>query len=211
MNQLKDYWDRRFKKEGMIWGQEPSKTAFHAKNLFLENHVKTVLVPGSGYGRNTKALSPFFGVEGIELSHDAIMLAREWDPKTRFVEDSALSPRPDGKRYDAVYCYDLLHLLLQPEREMLVEQCARHLRVGGLMYFTSFSDEDSHNGMGKRIEDGTYEYTEGKYAHFFSEQDLIDHFTGMQLLETGSIRESLTYQDQSAKEYILRYIIVRKN
>lgn len=140
MNQIKDYWDRRFKMEGMIWGQEPSKTAVHAKDLFLENQVKTVLVPGAGYGRNTKA---------------------------RFIEDSALSPRPDGKRYDAVYCFDLLHLLLKPERKTLVEQCAGHLQSGGLMYFTSFSDEDSHSGIGKQIEDGTYEYTEGKYAHFF--------------------------------------------
>lgn len=78
------------------------------------------------------------------------------------------------------------------------------------MYFTCFSNEDPNNGIGRKVEDGTYEYVEGKYAHFFTERDLIRHFEGFQVIETGTTKEILTYNDSRTKEYILRYIIVKK-
>lgn len=75
---MKNYWNKRFSSEGMIWGQEPSSTVYHARDVFKNNNVNTILVPGSGYGRNTKALSLIFQVDGIELSNDAIRLAMDW-------------------------------------------------------------------------------------------------------------------------------------
>ncbi|WP_068783308.1 class I SAM-dependent methyltransferase [Paenibacillus phocaensis] len=208
---MSSYWDRRFAAEGMIWGELPSRTVYHASDVFQQNNINTVLVPGSGYGRNTKALSSRFQVDGIEITPNAIRLAREWDTNSHFIEGSVLDPLSYPKVYDAVYCFDVLHLFLEKERKQLIHHCYQHLRAAGLMYFTCFSDEDPHCGIGRVIEENTYEYLDGKYAHFFTAQDLADHFAGMEIYETGSVVETLTYGDQRTKKYRLRYIIVKKD
>ncbi|MCU6793310.1 class I SAM-dependent methyltransferase [Paenibacillus sp. WQ 127069] len=207
---MEGYWNDRFNKEGMIWGEVPSKTVYHAIQIFKDNNVKSVLVPGSGYGRNTKALSAHFQVEGIEMSHTGISLALNWDPKSNFFLGSVLDHISGNKKYDAVYCFDLLHLFLERERHKLINNCIRQLNSAGLMYFTCFSNEDKNNGVGRKIEDGSYEYIEGKFAHFFTEEDLMNHFDGLQVIEIGTVVEILQYNDNQRKEYILRYIIVRK-
>jgi hypothetical protein len=84
------------------------------------------------------------------------------------------------------------------------------LKELGVMYFTCFSDCDFNNGVGREIEEGTYEYKKGKYAHFFTEEDLKGHFNDLNILETGSIRETLIYAEKQQKKYELRYIFVQK-
>ncbi len=88
---MQDYWDGRFKKEGRIWGDSPSSTAAYAIGLFSKDRVKTILVPGSGYGRNAKAFSDAgFAVTGIEVSGEAVDLAKEYAPKIRYHKGSVL-------------------------------------------------------------------------------------------------------------------------
>ncbi len=206
---VSNYWNERFKNEGMIWGREPSPTARHAKYFFEIHNIQTVLFPGSGYGRNTKALSSQFIVDAVELSADAATLAREWDSRSHVIEESVLEMNLN-KQYDGIYCYDLLHLFLKDDREQLIDNCIHHLRENGLMYFTCFSDEDPNCGEGKEIECGTYEYKTGKYAHFFSEEDLREHFHALHVVETGSVVEKLTNLNQESHQYLLRYIVVMK-
>ncbi len=204
------YWNERFLQSGMIWGTEPSPTVFHAIELFKSHHVKRVLIPGAGYGRNSKALSAHFQVTGIELSAEAIQLARQWDTASEYIQGSVLEPVISPQQFDAIYCYDVLHLFLEPERRQLIARCIDDVRVGGMLYFTCFSDEDQHFGMGRELEKGTYEYTSGKYAHFFGEEDLREHFADLHILDMGSRQETLLYQNNQTKEYIIRYILAEK-
>lgn len=202
------YWDERFANDGMIWGTEPSPTVVAATAWFRQYDIHTVLVPGAGYGRNTKALSEHFKVTGLELSMDAIELATGWDTTTTFVQGSALQ-MPVSSQLDGVYCYDLLHLFQEKERKELIQQCVTHTKQGGIMYFTCFSDEDLHHGKGRRIEEGTYEYMPNKFAHFFSEDDLLMHFSELNVLEIGTIDEELHYDAHRSKKYRLRYIVAQ--
>ncbi|UQZ36034.1 SAM-dependent methyltransferase [Paenibacillus sp. PK3_47] len=202
------YWSERFSKEGMIWGSEASPSAFWAKDRFREAGVTSVLIPGAGYGRNTKVFSSDFTAYGVELSLPALELAAEWDPLTVFIAGSALEIQL-ADTIDAVYCYDVLHLFLAEERRRLIEASLAQLRPGGLLYFTVFSDEDSNNGRGTMLERGTYEYKEGKYAHFFSEADLREHFADTEILETGSWTERLHSRHNGIHQYILRYLLAR--
>lgn len=206
---MSQYWSQRFAREGMIWGSQPSPSVEWAKQKFLAAGASSVLVPGAGYGRNTKGFAPEFSVYGIELSEPALELAGVWDPGTTFIAGSALEPQ---LRYpvDAVYCYDVLHLFLAEDRRRLIEASLAQVRPGGLLYFTSFSDEDSGNGCGIQLEPGTYEYKPDKYAHFFTDADLRGHFAAAEILETGSFIESLQNPEGGTHEYILRYILACK-
>ncbi|WP_375102539.1 class I SAM-dependent methyltransferase [Paenibacillus sp. RS8] len=206
---MSEYWNRRFAQEGMIWGSEPSPTAMEAKTLFRKNNVRSVLVPGAGYGRNTKVFSSEFETIGIELSGAALGLAVEWDPACFFISGSVLDCNLETK-VDAIYCYDLLHLFLYEDRRRLVSNCLDQLHPGGLLYFTSFSDEDPNYGCGACLEPATYEYKKGKFAHFFSEADLKQHFEHMEIIKTGTNIETLRDPQGSTRQYVLRSIFARK-
>lgn len=92
----------------------------------------------------------------------------------------------------------------------MIDAALAQLRPGGLLYFTSFSDEDPNYGCGRRLEPGTYEYKEGKYAHFFSDADLREHFAGTEIVETGTFTDSLHSPQGGSHEYILRTILACK-
>ena len=206
---MSEYWSQRFAEEGMIWGGQPSPSAEWAKQRFLEAGAASVLVPGAGYGRNTRVFASEFAVYGVELSEAALELAAEWDKGTTFIAGSALEQQLDHPA-DAVYCYDVLHLFLAEDRRRLIEASLGQVRSGGLLYFTSFSDEDPNHGCGVELEPGTYEYKTGKYAHFFSDADLRLHFAGTEIIETGSFTDTLQSPQGGTHEYILRYILARK-
>jgi len=62
-----NYWDSKFKNEGASWGFEPSASAVIALELFKQNGLYIILIPGFGYGRNAKLfLDSGFDVTGIE-------------------------------------------------------------------------------------------------------------------------------------------------
>ena len=135
----KEYWESRFKAEGKIWGESPSQSAHAAVKLFLANNVKTVLVPGSGYGRNTKLFSAAgMDVTGIEISETAYEMASQFDPRSKFYKGTVLDMSFDNLKYDAIYCYNVLHLFRQTERELFLQQCKGKLKDGGLIFFPLF-------------------------------------------------------------------------
>ncbi|MNO38366.1 Methyltransferase domain protein [compost metagenome] len=207
---MKDYWNNRFINDGYIWGEQPSKTVFEAKKLFELNNVKSILVPGAGYGRNTKILSDIFQVDAIEISSEAILLAKQWDNRSCFIEGSIFEPQFNNKIYDAMYCYDLIHLFTASERMRLIEICIQRLETGGIYYFTCFSNKDESYGKGNEIEENTFEYKKGKISHFFDEDDLIDHFKDTEIIETGEIEETFEYSNNENRIYKLRYIYGKK-
>jgi SAM-dependent methyltransferase len=91
MANYKDYSNTQFSKYNHIWGESHSKSAEIALALFRRHKVNKILVPGSGYGRNSKLFSTSgFDVTGIEISEEACALAQEYDPATKLYNGSFL-------------------------------------------------------------------------------------------------------------------------
>ncbi|GIO36815.1 hypothetical protein J41TS12_16760 [Paenibacillus antibioticophila] len=112
---MKEYWNNRFIREGHIWGRQPSKTVIDAKRIFALNSVNIVLVPGAGYGRNTKILSESFQVDAIEISSEAVLLRRQWDTRSCFIEGSIFGLSSNSIviiRYIDSYCLLIKRLQL---------------------------------------------------------------------------------------------------
>ncbi len=207
---MRSYWDERFGREGRIWGDGPSPTAMMAAGLFRDRGVQTVLVPGSGYGRNSRLFSILgFTVVGVEVSAVAVELAKELDPGTTHHVGSVLDLTFDDAQYGAVYCFNVLHLFYEPERRRGVSQCASKLRSGGLAFFTVFSEQDASYGKGHEVEKDTFESRPGRPAHYFTEADLLDHFRGFEVLETGVVGEPEDH-GEGPHVHMLRYILARK-
>ena len=202
-----EYWNKRFLNEGKIWGLLPSKTAIHALELFQSYNIKKVLIPGMGYGRNSKVFSSQnFVVSGVEISDIACTMAKEYDPNTRIFKGSVLDMPFTKEIYDAIYCYNLLHLFFRSERVLFLKKCYDQLKEEGLIYFAVFSDKEKTYGKGKSVEKDTFESKPCRPVHYFSEQDLIEHFKDFLIIETGIVTDEEEHGAEGMHVHVLRYI-----
>lgn len=209
MNEVfQNYWDKRYEAEGQIWGEQPSATAGYAADIFRRLKVRSILVPGSGYGRNTRYFSRLgFEVTGIEISPAALSMAEKFDLHSRFLQGSALDMAFDQHKYDAIYCFNVLHLFLENDRRRFILQCENRLKNPGHMFFTVFSERETNFGEGREVEKNTFETRPGRPAHYFTEADLREHFNKYEIIESGIMEDP---EDHGGKPHthFLRYIRV---
>ena len=204
-----EYWEQRYKAEGKIWGEQPSKTAEHVLKLFQQAGVRKLLVPGSGYGRNTRLFSGAgIQVTGIEISFEACRLAMSYDPATRVFNNSVLNMSFLPGKYDALYAFNVLHLFRQTDRNIFLMQCRKYVKSQKLMFFTVFSEQEESFGKGAEVEKNTFESKPGRPVHYFTETDLKEQLKYFDLIETG-LMEDAENHGEGPHTHILRYICVK--
>jgi len=204
------FWEERYREEGKIWGDTPSRTARYAIGLFKKNGVHSVLVPGSGYGRNARAFARAgFDVAGIEISATAVSLARQESPHVRYYEGSVLDMPFDTVVYDAVYGFNVLHLFRKNDRAVFLQRCRDQLKKGGLLFFVVFSDKEPSFGTGRMVEENTFESRPGREVHYYSKEDLISGFSGCTILEAGMMEDTEDHGEEGRHTHLLRYICAR--
>jgi 2-polyprenyl-3-methyl-5-hydroxy-6-metoxy-1,4-benzoquinol methylase len=205
------YWDKQFEESGCIWGNQPSIATEIALSLFKENKVKSILIPGVGYGRNSKQFtSNGFDVTGVEISSSACNLAKKYDPLLNLLNGSIFDVQLPTGKYDAVFCFDVLHLFLEDERNKFITKCEDLVKPNGFMFFTVLSENDDYFGNGIEVETATFEVKPDKFIHFFSEADLSNSFQRFVKIQDGEIRDSVEHVKHGQKEYQIRYICVQK-
>jgi 2-polyprenyl-3-methyl-5-hydroxy-6-metoxy-1,4-benzoquinol methylase len=209
MANYKNYWNTQFSQYNHIWGETHSKSAEIALSLFRQHKVNKILVPGSGYGRNSKLFSTSgFDVTGIEISEEACALAQEYDPDTKLYNGSFLDDNVVHGQYQGIYCFNVLQLFLKADRIRLVQKSAQLLSGQGLMFFTGISDQDESFGQGNEVEENTFAVKPDKILHFFTLEDLKNHFEGFRILEVGDLEDQVSHTLYGLKKYRIRYIWV---
>lgn len=207
---MDDYWDGRYRAGGKIWGDTPSITASHACRVFLSMGVKSVLVPGIGYGRNARVfLEAGMAVSGIEVSREAVRILGNDFPGVRCSEGSALDV-PFGGPYDAVYCLNVLHFFRLEGRRAFLGKCLAALREGGPAFFAVLSEKDPGYGRGAEIEPGTFESKPGRPVHYFTGEDVQSHFGGFEVIGSGLVEDSEDHGEEGPHVHVLRYVLARK-
>jgi trans-aconitate 2-methyltransferase len=203
---MHSYWQERYLRGGRIWGDQPSPTAALAVEFFQRHGVQRVLVPGAGYGRNAAHLSRAgFKVTGVEVSAEAIRLAEQQNPGISYLHGSFLEVPLEPGAFDAIYCYNVLHLFLKAGRERFLQRCRDGLREGGLLFVAVFSDEEASYGRGPSPEENTFESKPGRPVHYFSAADLDSHFRGFEILARGQVNDPEEHGDQGPHVHRLRY------
>ncbi len=104
----------------------------------------------------------------------------------------------------------MLHLFLEGDRKRFVAKCADALREGGLAFFAVFSDAEPSYGKGRQVEPGTFESKPGRPVHYFSEKDLVDHFAGFEVLETGIMEDPEEHGEEGKHVHLVRYVLARR-
>jgi 2-polyprenyl-3-methyl-5-hydroxy-6-metoxy-1,4-benzoquinol methylase len=208
-NNMENYWNKRFVKEQLIWGTEPSNIAVSCEKIFKENRVKDILIMGIGYGRNGKLFWEHgYHVDGVEISETAITIGKKFCPGISFIKGSVLDMAFD-KKYDAIFCYDIIHLFKRNERKKIIANCINYCKDNGIIMISCFSEKDKTYGMGEMVEENTYKVKKGKTVHFFTEEEIKNIDERMEPIVIDNSIEEIETKDRK-DEYSLIYGIYRK-
>lgn len=196
-NHSVQFWEQKFIDEETKWGFEPADSAVLAKDLFLENGIKNILIPGVGYGRNAKVfVDNGIRVTGIEISRKAIELSRSIDSAYLQIHHGSVTDMPfDGQVYDGIFCYALIHLLNKTERAKFIEKCYHQLSPGSLMIFTVISTKSPMFGTGKLLSKNRYQIANGMSVFFYDETSIRKEFSRYRLLEIREIYEPIKHME----------------
>jgi 2-polyprenyl-3-methyl-5-hydroxy-6-metoxy-1,4-benzoquinol methylase len=206
---MEQYWNERFTKEKNIWGTEPSKIAVICEGIFRENNIKTILIMGIGYGRNGRYFADKnYTVDGIEISDEAIKLGKIFAPKIKYIQGSVLEIKSD-KKYDAIFCFDLIHLFKEEERKKIIKNCVEQVKENGIIMISCFSTEDKTYGTGPLVERNTYEVKKDKVVHFFGQDEMENIDKGLEVINIDRVIERIKTEKRE-EEYKIIYGIYKK-
>jgi SAM-dependent methyltransferase len=157
------FWDRRYREEGAIWGEEPSPTALLAAK-YLRAHDR-VLDIGFGYGRDVLFLArQGCRVAGIDLSCEGRRLTEERLQRAKLQAEALITGRFESVplargEFDALLSHRMIHLLTTPDAiAQFATKVLDVLKPGGLLCVAARNPLDlKPNGM-IRVEQGVYEY-----------------------------------------------------
>ncbi|SIS06075.1 Methyltransferase domain-containing protein [Peribacillus simplex] len=187
---MTEFWESSFIENQMMWGFEPSDSAILAKDFFFENKVKDILIPGIGYGRNAKVfIENGINITGIEISKTAIHLARQNGLNNSIFHGSVTYMPFDDKLYEGIFCYALIHLLNNRERDKFIKDCYNQLKPNGYMIFTAISKEAPMFGKGKQLGKDYFEIMEGVKMFFYDSDSIKQEFGKYGLIDSSEIVE----------------------
>lgn len=189
------FWEEAFKEKQEMWGFKPAKSAILTKDFFIENKVKTVLIPGIGYGRNAQIFRETgMTVTGIEISQTAIDLGQKHFGNDLTIYHGSVTEMPfDNNLYDGIFCYGLIYLLSKAEREKLIEDCYNQLAENGCMVFTAITKEAKTYGQGTFISKDRFEMFGGVQLFFYDRETIEEDFGKVGLFEIIEVEENYPF------------------
>jgi 2-polyprenyl-3-methyl-5-hydroxy-6-metoxy-1,4-benzoquinol methylase len=207
---MKEFWNKRFMEKQCIWGNEPSNIAILCEKLFKENNVKDILIMGVGYGRNGKYfIENGYNVDGIEISEEAINIGKQFAPKINFINGSVLDMSLN-KKYDAIFCYDIMQLFRKNERKMIAKNCIKHCKDNGIIMLSCLSINDVLFGKGNEIEENTFEIREGLTVHFSNEKEMKNMDEELSVVEIEYSTEKIEGEKERNRIYGI-YNVLRRS
>lgn len=190
-----EFWETAFSEKQEMWGFEPAASAVLAKDFFVGEAVKNVLIPGIGYGRNAQVFRDNgMAVTGIEISQTAIDMAKKHYGANLLIHHGSVTGMPfDHQQYDGIFCYALIHLLDEQERAKLIRDCYHQLADNGYMVFTMISTTASTYGQGKFISKNRYEMFGGVRMYFYDEAAIHAEFDAYGLFDISTVTENYPF------------------
>jgi SAM-dependent methyltransferase len=205
-----EYWESRFRNDGIMWKFDPSDSAIATVSLFKNEKISKILIPGFGYGRNGLLfIQKGFDVTGIEISSSAIKLAREKGIECDICHGSVCNMPFDDKKYEGIFCYALIHLLNKNERCNFLKKCYDQLKPGGLMVFTLATIQNGLFGTGKYISRNRYELSKGLKAYFYDSEAIEKEFSEYGIIECRDMIEPMKFMEGN-ETITLKYVVCRK-
>lgn len=190
-----EFWEEAFKEKQEMWGLDPAKSTVLTKDFFVEQKIKSVLIPGIGYGRNAKIfIENGMTVKGIEISQTAIDLAKKHFGNDLSIYHGSVTDMPfDDNLYDGIFCYGLIYLLDKKDRNKLIQDCYNQLSENGYMFFTAITKDAKNYGQGTQISKDRFEMYGGVKIFFYDKVTIEEEFEAFGLFEVNEVIENYPF------------------
>lgn len=202
---MTEFWEEAFKRNQEMWGLNPAKSTVLTKDYFVEHKIKSVLIPGFGYGRNAHIFKENgMSVTGIEISKTAIDLSKKYFANDFTLYHGSVTEMPfDNHLYDGIYCYGLIYLLHENERAKLIQDCYNQLADNGFMVFTVITKNAQTYKQGTYISEDRFEIFGGVKIFFYDRKTIEEEFGEYGLFEVTEVIENYPF-------YLIKCQKVRK-
>ena len=192
---MKEFWEEAFKDKHEMWGLNPAKSTVLTKDFFVKQNVKSVLIPGIGYGRNAQIFKDnAMTVTGIEISETAIELGKKHFGNEMKIYHGSVTEMPfDNNLYDGIYCYGLICLLDKHERLKLIQDCFNQLAEEGFMVFTPITKQAVTYGQGTELSKDRFKMFGGVKIFFYDSESIEEEFGNKGLFEITQITENYPF------------------
>lgn len=192
---MTEFWEEAFKDKQEMWGLNPAKSTVITKDFFVEQKVKSVLIPGIGYGRNAQIFRDNgMTVTGIEISETAIELGKKHFGNEMKIYHGSVTEMPfDNNLYDGIFCYGLIYLLDKSERIKLIQDCYNQLTENGFMVFTAITKQAVTYGQGTNIGKDRFEMFGGVKIFFYDSETITEEFGKSGLIEITEVTENYPF------------------
>ncbi|MES2726319.1 MAG: class I SAM-dependent methyltransferase [Bacteroidota bacterium] len=192
---MTEFWEEAFKDKQEMWGLNPAKSTVITKDFFVEQKVKSVLIPGIGYGRNAQIFRDNgMTVTGIEISETAIELGKKHFGNEMKIYHGSVTEMPfDNNLYDGIFCYGLIYLLDKSERTKLIQDCYNQLTENGFMVFTAITKQAVTYGQGTTIDKDRFEMFGGVKIFFYDRETIEKEFGQFGLFEITEVTENYPF------------------
>jgi len=172
-------WDKDYASRGRLWGGA-------VVDLPILPSGSLVLELGCGDGKTLCALPGDWSVVGLDVSPQALRLARRARADASLIQAEACCLPLRESCFDAVFAFHVAGHLLADGRRALAREVARVLASGGRLFFRDFCDQDMRSGHGEEVEPGTFQRSSGILTHYFTENEVKELFCQLQPLSIGT-------------------------
>jgi ubiquinone/menaquinone biosynthesis C-methylase UbiE len=168
--------------------------------------VGKVLDLGCGAGRHCVLLGKSgFEVLGIDISRDALKMARRWARKEKltgvaFARATMTNLPLNDSCLDAVISVSVIHHAFKRDIVTIINEIYRVLREDGLFLANLASVTDPRFGTGKIVEDNTFWITEafeeklfGELHHFFTRPEVLRMLHHFRRKRVSTMRDKPNY------------------
>lgn len=209
----KRQWDETYTQRE-FFGSEPSELGVRALDIFRAKGTRKVLELGCGQGRDTWLfLRNGLEVTALDYSETGICYMRDRAKEKGLdagivlqVHDARKGmPFPDAS-FDAVFSH-MFFTMQMTEREiaLIMRECLRVLRPGGLNIFSVRNFHDPHFGKFVHLGEDMYQNPMGFVVHFFDEDKV-------RRVSEGFVLERIREFDDTSPPFVKKLfeVVLRK-
>lgn len=196
-------WEEVFSKKrfGGTWYPNEGVVRFTARHIKrrvgIEVHdvkrdVKRILDVGCGNGRHVVFFAEQgFDVSGIDISKEAIEIAKTWLAKRELKADlkvGDIEKLPfDNEHFDVVISTEVLDHISFLKSKKVMNEIRRVCVTNGYIFITLRSTEDSEFGRGKKVDHNTFVLQKGYekeiIQHYFDLEEIKDLLEGFKVFD----------------------------
>jgi ubiquinone/menaquinone biosynthesis C-methylase UbiE len=199
-----DAWDKDYRIRGRLWGGI-------TKDLADLPEGSVVLELGCGSGKTISAMSGRpWKVIALDISSEALRLSRQAASDIYLLLADACHLPFRDEVFDAVFAFHITGHQLLEGRRVIASEASRVLRIGGVLFFREFCEDDMRAGRGEEVEPHTFRRGEGVITHYFTENEVSDLFCRLEALSIRSHRWKMRIKGESLQRSEISAVLVKR-